>query len=158
MWREQKKSHCAETSFWKFLMETPSSLKETWGSGSQNEGRVPLCRAGTGFRKGWDSVWSLMETLKGLKKRFQITSENPLPLKWKALEVSFKSELEWSRSLSYVVAGVGVPVWTPGLAGSLIPQGELACGAIATLLFDPWMTTLPLIVKQNSPSVGLFTL
>ncbi|KAJ0074549.1 hypothetical protein Patl1_37559 [Pistacia atlantica] len=28
---------------------------------------------------------------------------------------------------------------------------------IATLLFDPSMSALPIIVKQNSPSVGLFT-
>ncbi len=37
---------------------------------------------------------------------------------------------------------------------------ELACGSqafIATLLFDPSMSALPIIVKQNSPSVGLFT-
>ena len=27
---------------------------------------------------------------------------------------------------------------------------------IATLLFDPSMSALPIIVKQNSPSVGLF--
>ena len=29
--------------------------------------------------------------------------------------------------------------------------------AIATLLFDPSMSALPIIVKQNSQSVGLFT-
>ena len=37
---------------------------------------------------------------------------------------------------------------------------ELACGSqafIATLLFDPSMSALPIIEKQNSPSVGLFT-
>ena len=37
---------------------------------------------------------------------------------------------------------------------------ELACGSqapIATLLFDPSMSALPIIVKQNSQSVGLFT-
>jgi hypothetical protein len=37
---------------------------------------------------------------------------------------------------------------------------ELACGSqafIATLLFDPSMSALPIIAKQNSPSVGLFT-
>ena len=28
---------------------------------------------------------------------------------------------------------------------------------LATLLFDPSMSALPIIVKQNSPSVGLFT-
>ncbi|KAG8171834.1 hypothetical protein JTE90_029713, partial [Oedothorax gibbosus] len=28
---------------------------------------------------------------------------------------------------------------------------------IATLLFDPSMSALPIIAKQNSPSVGLFT-
>ena len=39
------------------------------------------------------------------------------------------------------------------------PQ-ELACGSqafIATLLFDPSMSALPIIPKQNSVSVGLFT-
>ena len=38
---------------------------------------------------------------------------------------------------------------------------ELACGRqafIATRLFDPSMSALPIIAKQNSPSVGLFTL
>ena len=37
---------------------------------------------------------------------------------------------------------------------------ELACGSqafIATLLFDPSMSALPIIPKQNSVSVGLFT-
>ncbi len=37
---------------------------------------------------------------------------------------------------------------------------ELACGdqaSIATSLFDPSMSALPIIVKQNSQSVGLFT-
>ena len=37
---------------------------------------------------------------------------------------------------------------------------ELACGSqafIATLLFDPSMSALPIILKQNSESVGLFT-
>ena len=41
-----------------------------------------------------------------------------------------------------------------------LPQGKLACGSkafIATLLFDPSMSALPIIAKQNSPSVGLFT-
>jgi hypothetical protein len=47
-------------------------------------------------------------------------------------------------------------------AKSLAESGikELACGSqafIATLLFDPSMSALPIIVKQNSPSVGLFT-
>jgi hypothetical protein len=38
---------------------------------------------------------------------------------------------------------------------------ELACGRqafIATWLFDPSMSALPIILKQNSVSVGLFTL
>ena len=37
---------------------------------------------------------------------------------------------------------------------------ELACGGqafIATSLFDPSMSALPIILKQNSESVGLFT-
>ena len=41
-----------------------------------------------------------------------------------------------------------------------LPQGYLACGSqavIATLLFDPSMSALPIIEKQNSQSVGLFT-
>jgi hypothetical protein len=41
-----------------------------------------------------------------------------------------------------------------------VGRKELACGSqafIATLLFDPSMSALPIIVKQNSPSVGLFT-
>ena len=46
----------------------------------------------------------------------------------------------------------------PGRAAS--GYRELACGSqafIATLLFDPSMSALPIIAKQNSPSVGLFT-
>jgi len=42
----------------------------------------------------------------------------------------------------------------------LIGSRELACGRqafIATWLFDPSMSALPIIAKQNSPSVGLFT-
>jgi hypothetical protein len=38
---------------------------------------------------------------------------------------------------------------------------ELACGRqafIATWLFDPSMSALPIMLKQNSASVGLFTL
>ena len=41
-----------------------------------------------------------------------------------------------------------------------LPQGSLAGGGqafIATSLFDPSMSALPIIAKQNSPSVGLFT-
>ena len=43
---------------------------------------------------------------------------------------------------------------------SLPGSKELACGSqafIATLLFDPSMSALPIIPKQNSVSVGLFT-
>lgn len=49
--------------------------------------------------------------------------------------------------------GTKYPVESPGTK-------ELACGSqafIATLLFDPSMSALPIIAKQNSPSVGLFT-
>ncbi|WZY99354.1 hypothetical protein YC2023_071683 [Brassica napus] len=41
-----------------------------------------------------------------------------------------------------------------------VTTGITGCGSqafIATLLFDPSMSALPIIVKQNSPSVGLFT-
>ena len=41
-----------------------------------------------------------------------------------------------------------------------LPQGELACGSqalIATLLFDPSMSALPIIETLKSQSVGLFT-
>ena len=44
--------------------------------------------------------------------------------------------------------------------GDAVGTKELACGSqafIATLLFDPSMSALPIIAKQNSPSVGLFT-
>ena len=49
-----------------------------------------------------------------------------------------------------------------GAGGSVSPVGiqELACGGqafIATSLFDPSMSALPIIPKQNSVSVGLFT-
>ena len=46
------------------------------------------------------------------------------------------------------------------LAISHPDRKELACGSqafIATLLFDPSMSALPIIAKQNSPRVGLFT-
>jgi hypothetical protein len=42
----------------------------------------------------------------------------------------------------------------------LVGRKELACGGqafIATSLFDPSMSALPIIPKQNSVSVGLFT-
>jgi hypothetical protein len=41
-----------------------------------------------------------------------------------------------------------------------LPQGQLACGSqafIAMLLFETSMSAPPIIVKQNSPSAGLFT-
>jgi len=44
--------------------------------------------------------------------------------------------------------------------GKLVGRKELACGGqafIATSLFDPSMSALPIIPKQNSVSVGLFT-
>ena len=49
-----------------------------------------------------------------------------------------------------------------GFLEILKPVGrkELACGGqafIATSLFDPSMSALPIIPKQNSVSVGLFT-
>ena len=43
---------------------------------------------------------------------------------------------------------------------SPVGRKELACGGqafIATSLFDPSMSALPIIPKQNSVSVGLFT-
>ena len=46
------------------------------------------------------------------------------------------------------------PMW------QMVGITELACGSqafIATLLFDPSMSALPIIPKQNSVSVGLFT-
>jgi hypothetical protein len=57
---------------------------------------------------------------------------------------------EWS-----VVFYIGDHFHTP-----LVGRKELACGSqafIATLLFDPSMSALPIIPKQNSVSVGLFT-
>jgi len=49
-----------------------------------------------------------------------------------------------------------------GVNACMISLGtkELACGSqapIATLLFDPSMSALPIIVKHNSQRVGLFT-
>ena len=54
------------------------------------------------------------------------------------------------------------PAVAMGLATCVCRSGstELACGSqafIATLLFDPSMSALPIIPKQNSVSVGLFT-
>ena len=58
--------------------------------------------------------------------------------------------------------------WSPTTNTSTVPatwdtagNWELACGRqafIATWLFDPSMSALPIILKQNSVSVGLFTL
>jgi hypothetical protein len=48
----------------------------------------------------------------------------------------------------------------PGVAAGVVPCPYVACGGqafIATSLFDPSMSALPIIAKQNSPSVGLFT-
>lgn len=58
-------------------------------------------------------------------------------------------------------AGRGA-AWDRRGGGDDPPPGitELACGSqafIATLLFDPSMSALPIIPKQNSVSVGLFT-
>ncbi|KAJ7941174.1 Regulator of rDNA transcription protein 15 [Quillaja saponaria] len=45
-----------------------------------------------------------------------------------------------------------------GVSSPGVEQSAQNCQAfIATLLFDPSMSALPIIVKQNSPSVGLFT-
>ncbi|CAN7088926.1 unnamed protein product [Brassica rapa subsp. narinosa] len=41
--------------------------------------------------------------------------------------------------------------------GSIRAEDIVSQAFIATLLFDPSMSALPIIVKQNSPSVGLFT-
>ena len=66
--------------------------------------------------------------------------------------------------LGAVLCGLGA-IWS-GLrnvqleVSEKLPQGEVACGSqafIATLLFDPSMSALPIIVKQNSPRIGLFT-
>ena len=65
----------------------------------------------------------------------------------------------FSREITVIPSGGGVTAG--GNACSIFPgRKELACGSqapIATLLFDPSMSALPIIVKQNSPSVGLFT-
>ena len=48
----------------------------------------------------------------------------------------------------------------PGGGYTTAAVEELACGRqafIATWLFDPSMSALPIILKQNSVSVGLFT-
>src|SRR6202041_1884762 len=48
----------------------------------------------------------------------------------------------------------------PSASEQAVGITELACGSqafIATLLFDPSMSALPIIPKQNSVSVGLFT-
>ena len=50
--------------------------------------------------------------------------------------------------------------WSGDLLTQVVGITELACGSqafIATLLFDPSMSALPIIPKQNSVSVGLFT-
>jgi hypothetical protein len=54
----------------------------------------------------------------------------------------------------------GVERWPGQLSTKMVGTTELACGSqafIATLLFDPSMSALPIIPKQNSVSVGLFT-
>jgi hypothetical protein len=53
----------------------------------------------------------------------------------------------------------GAAAW--GKTRAALGIRELACGRqafIATWLFDPSMSALPIILKQNSVSVGLFTL
>ena len=63
------------------------------------------------------------------------------------------------REFTEILKGNGVS--TRGNARIIFPGiKELACGSqapIATLLFDPSMSALPIIVKHNSQSVGLFT-
>ena len=63
------------------------------------------------------------------------------------------------RSLSLHLPPPPPPYLAVRVRGALL--GELACGRqafIATWLFDPSMSALPIILKQNSVSVGLFTL
>jgi hypothetical protein len=55
-----------------------------------------------------------------------------------------------------------LPAARPGTVARprAVGSEELACGGqafIATSLFDPSMSALPIIPKQNSVSVGLFT-
>ena len=55
---------------------------------------------------------------------------------------------------------LGREVAGPSATEQAVGITELACGSqafIATLLFDPSMSALPIIPKQNSVSVGLFT-
>jgi hypothetical protein len=64
-----------------------------------------------------------------------------------------------SREITVVPSGSEV---SAGGNACIKPLGrkELACGSqapIATLLFDPSMSALPIIVKHNSQRVGLFT-
>ena len=67
--------------------------------------------------------------------------------------------LTYGREITVIPSGGGVTAG--GNACSTFPGiKELACGSqapIATLLFDPSMSALPIIVKQNSQRVGLFT-
>ena len=65
-----------------------------------------------------------------------------------------------SREITVFPSGSGV---SAGANACIISPGrkELACGSqafIATLLFDPSMSALPILEKQNSQMVGLFTL
>jgi hypothetical protein len=65
------------------------------------------------------------------------------------LQVAHTSKRKGDEQDSYVVS-----------SSLLLGRMELACGSqafIATLLFDPSMSALPIIPKQNSVSVGLFT-
>jgi hypothetical protein len=63
----------------------------------------------------------------------------------------------------YLAPRSGLPLGPSARNDAGEPKGgstELACGSqafIATLLFDPSMSALPIIPKQNSVSVGLFT-
>ncbi|CAN6848897.1 unnamed protein product [Brassica oleracea] len=70
----------------------------------------------------------------------------------------------WKSTAHHVVSGAfpaalenledRVPL-TPGRTHNHIRSPSQTF--IVTLLFDPSMSALPIIVKQNSPSVGLFT-
>jgi len=65
----------------------------------------------------------------------------------------------WATSTCEGAAIIGNSRWL-SVFSEHADRSELACGSqafIATLLFDPSMSALPIIPKQNSVSVGLFT-
>jgi hypothetical protein len=131
----------------------PAGRQHTWMRGTPVRLRVP--GAGSNAGRCGHNLWD---------------RDNPQP-SWRPSRRASRSNARkgvGSESLRYGLRPPGTVRPPTGVcrdgAGDRVNSRsgstELACGSqafIATLLFDPSMSALPIIPKQNSVSVGLFT-